>query len=297
MEKLKLAITEEVNKNTSKIDMMDTIDILKHINEEDKTVALAVERELEDIAKAVDQIAARLKAGGRLFYFGAGTSGRLGVLDASECPPTFGVDSELVTGIIAGGDVALRDAVEGMEDDKDQGYEDAKEAGVSEKDAVIGISASGGAPYVKGVLDLALDMGALAIAMSNVKEPYIGQDANIVISPVTGPEVIAGSTRLKAGTSQKMVLNMISTGVMIKLGKTYGNLMVDVRPTNIKLRKRAVNIVRLATDVTEEVALLKLDESDWNPKLAIIMILTNSDIGEARERLESAEGFVSKAIL
>ncbi|HHY42757.1 MAG TPA: N-acetylmuramic acid 6-phosphate etherase, partial [Thermoanaerobacterales bacterium] len=228
-------VTEERNPDTLDIDMLETQEILKKINSEDKKVPLAVEKEIPSIAKAVDAIAERLGRDGRLFYIGAGTSGRIGVLDASECPPTFGVDPEKVQGIIAGGDTAIRKSMEDVEDDAEQGKIDLMDKNLSPKDAVVGLAASGRTPYVLGAMEYARSIGALTIGVCCTPENLMKKYADIMIVPVVGPEVITGSTRMKAGTAQKLVLNMISTSVMIKLGKVYSNLMVDVRATNEKL--------------------------------------------------------------
>lgn len=293
---MKLSITEQINKNTIGIDMCNTSEIIKLINQEDKFVAEAVERELSKIAKAVDLITETLKNGGKLYYFGAGTSGRLGVLDASECPPTFGVSDDMVIGIIAGGDKALRNAVEGAEDDAVMGSKDASTLGICENDAVVGITASGGASYVIGALEYAHSKNAATICLCNVESPFIARFADVAINIIVGPEVICGSTRLKAGTAQKMVLNMISTASMIKLGKVYGNLMVDVKATNKKLKIRAINIVCWATGVTDDLSKKTLESCEWNVKTAIVSIITGCNPADARLKLQISDGFVRNAI-
>lgn len=236
--------TEQPNKASENIDQCSTQEILRIINDEDQKVAPAVREEIPHIAKAVDLVVERLNLGGHLFYFGAGTSGRLGVLDASECPPTYGVAPSLVQGYIAGGDRALRTSAEGCEDDPMQGRREIELHDITGKDAVVGISASGRAPYVIGVLDAAHEAGAVTIGIATNRNSILEQHCDICIAPEIGNEVVTGSTRMKSGTAQKLVLNMISTAAMIRMGKVYGNLMVDVRATNDKLRDRAVRIFR-----------------------------------------------------
>lgn len=272
-EKLSTLTTEQRNPRTLNIDKLDTFSILKLINEEDKSVALAVEKELEHIAAAVDLITAKIKSGGKLFYIGAGTSGRLGVLDASECPPTFGVSPHLVQGVIAGGAAALISSIEGAEDDSQRAIVDLSNRNFSSSDVLIGIAASGRTPYVVSALNYANSIKAATIAISCVEGSQIASIATIAITPLTGAEVITGSTRLKAGTATKLVLNMLTTTTMIKLGKVYGNLMVDVQATNEKLRARALRIVREATDCSEEEAKLALAKSNGSAKTAISYIL------------------------
>src|SRR5678815_5329282 len=259
--------------------------MLTLINAEDQKVALAVRDELSYIAAAVDAIAARMQRGGRLIYIGAGTSGRLGVLDASECPPTFGTSPELVVGLIAGGDVALTDAVEGAEDDQMGGAREIAELNVGVNDCVVSIAASGRTPYAIGGLEEAKKRGALTVSIACNRPSPLEELAEIGIAPIVGPEVVSGSTRLKAGTAQKMVLNMISTGVMIRLGKTYSNLMVDLRATNNKLRRRANRIVADAAGVSLEQATQILQESDGEVKTAIVALLANVSPEVARQRL------------
>ena len=245
-------ITEYRNENTKDIDILSTVDMVRKMNEEDRLVALAVEDETENIAEAIDIIAKQFLKGGRLFYFGAGTSGRLGILDASECPPTFSVSPDMIQGIMAGGDKAFRTAVEGAEDNFDFGYEDAKI--LTDKDVAVVISASGNPKYLLGVLSRADEVNCKTIAITCNSKGRIAEEAGHVICVEVGPEVIAGSSRLKAGTAQKMVLNMLSTGTMVKIGKTYENLMIDVMPTNLKLRDRASRIVSELADVDKEYA-------------------------------------------
>lgn len=289
-------VTEGRNPDTMDIDMLETKEMLKKINNEDKKVPLAVEKEIPNIAKAVDVIAQRLREGGRLFYIGAGTSGRLGVLDASECPPTYGVDPEMVQGIIAGGDTAIRKSMEGVEDDAGQGKIDLMGKNLSSKDAVVGLAASGRTPYVLGAMEYARSIGILTVGICCTPENLMEKYADIMIIPVVGPEVITGSTRMKAGTAQKLVLNMISTGVMIKLGKVYSNLMVDVRATNEKLVQRARRIVKQATGAGEDIIDKVLEETEFNVKLAIVMIFTGFTKDEAEKLLEKNQGHIRKAI-
>jgi N-acetylmuramic acid 6-phosphate etherase len=290
-------ITEGRNPDTLDIDRLSTEDMLKKINNEDKKVPIAVEKEIPNIAKAVDVIAEKLKQGGRLIYIGAGTSGRLGILDASECPPTFGVDPEMVQGIIAGGDVAIRRSVEDAEDKEDLGKEDLKKKNLSSKDVVVGIAASGRTPYVLGALRYAKEVGAHTVGISCNPDSEMKKIVDIMIAPVVGPEVIMGSTRMKAGTAQKLVLNMLSTGAMIKLGKVYSNLMVDVKATNEKLINRAKRIVKLATDADEKVIEKILKETNYNVKLTILMILTGLNQNKAKELLDRSNGYIAKALM
>src|SRR5258706_10231353 len=293
---MELTLTEERNPLTTNIDTLPTLDMLALINAEDQKVALAVHNELQNITSAVDAITSRMQRGGRLIYIGAGTSGRLGVLDASECPPTFGTPPKLVVGLIAGGDVALTDAVEGAEDDQIGGAHEIAELNVSENDCVISIAASGRTPYAIGGLEEANKRGALTISIACNRPSPLEELAEIGIAPIVGPEVVSGSTRLKAGTAQKMVLNMISTGVMIRLGKTYSNLMVDVQPTNIKLRQRARRIVADATGASLEQATRILQESDGEVKTAIVAVLADIPPEGARQRLRATGGFVGEGI-
>lgn len=271
MTKIDQLDTETINSTSIEISHAATVDQLRMMNEEDKKVAVAVEKCIPEIAKFIETAVVKLKQGGRLFYIGAGTSGRLGVLDASECPPTFGVDYTLVQGIIAGGDMALTQALEGCEDDAQQAVEDLKQKGIRSDDCLLGIAASGRTPYVIGALDYARQMHIFCGALSCCKQADISKIADVAIEVLCGPEVISGSTRLKAGTAQKLVLNMISTSIMISLGKVYGNLMVDVKPTNEKLIARAKNLIMKATDCTREEAESLFVESKGHVKTAIVM--------------------------
>lgn len=288
--------TEGRNPNTLNIDRVSTLDMITLMNEEDKKVAIAVEKEKEQIAKAVDVIAERMLKGGRLIYVGAGTSGRLGILDASECPPTYGVSFDLVQGIIAGGNTAIFKAVEGAEDSMALGREDVMEIKLSKEDIICGIAASGRTPYVIGAMKYGREVGAAVLAVTMNKESEMAEYADIPISIEVGPEVIMGSTRMKAGTAQKMVLNMLSTGAMIKLGKVYGNLMVDVQPSNEKLRVRARRIVKLATEADDEIINKTLEETAYNVKLSILIIETGLSIIEARKLLEKHKGYIAKVL-
>ena len=264
--------TEQINSATANIDKCSTLEMVRLINNEDKKISAAVEKVLPQIANAVDLIAKKLSSGGRLIYIGAGTSGRLGVLDASECPPTFGVTPELVQGIIAGGNVALTCAVEGAEDDVTAAIRDLEEKNFSAKDVLAGIAASGRTPYVLGSIDYAKKISASTVGISCVENSALAKIVDIAITPITGAEVITGSTRMKAGTATKMVLNMLTTGAMIRLGKVYGNLMVDVHATNDKLRDRAKRIVMTATNCTEQQALDALEKFNGHAKNAILGI-------------------------
>ena len=288
--------TEQRNPNTMEIDTLSTLEMVNRINNEDKTVALAVERELPTIAEAIDVITGQLKKGGRLFYCGAGTSGRLGVLDASECPPTYGVSPDLVVALIAGGKEALLSAREGAEDDFSLCEADLRAHDFCKNDVLVGIAASGRTPYVLGGMRYAKACGAPVISLTCNEGSQMAAEADIAISPVVGPEVVTGSTRMKAGTAQKLVLNMLSTGVMIKRGKVYENLMVDVQPTNEKLVARTRRIVMLATGVSEEEAEAALSQCSHHPKTAIVMIKRGVDAQEAAMLLLDADGFVRKAI-
>ncbi|MDU5111569.1 MAG: N-acetylmuramic acid 6-phosphate etherase [Clostridium sp.] len=288
--------TESRNQNTLNIDKVSTLEMVKMINNEDKKVAEAVEAELPRIAEAIDEIAIRMNKGGRLIYIGAGTSGRLGILDASECPPTYGVSEELVQGVIAGGHEAIFRAKEGAEDSKELALEDLKNKKITENDIIVGLAASGRTPYVIGGLEYANEVGAMTIAITCNAGSEVSKAAKISIAPVVGPEVVTGSTRLKSGTAQKLVLNMLSTGTMIKLGKVYGNLMVDVRATNEKLVERAKKIVCEATGVTREEAGKYLEETNSDVKLSIFMILSKLEQEEARKVLENSKGYIAEAL-
>ncbi|MGI3102215.1 N-acetylmuramic acid 6-phosphate etherase [Vibrio alginolyticus] len=289
-------VSEGRNPDTMDIDLLPSLDIVQRINQQDKLVPLAVEKVLPEIAEAVDKITEAFKVGGRLFYIGAGTSGRLGVLDASECPPTFGTDPEMVVGIIAGGKEAMFRAKEGAEDDPALGEQDLKENTLTQRDVVVGIAASGRTPYVIGGLEYANELGATTVALSCNPDSPIADIADIAISPVVGPEALTGSTRLKSGTAQKLVLNMLTTASMIRLGKSYQNLMVDVKATSNKLVARAARIVMQATDCSKEQATEVLKQTDYEVKLAILMILTDLDIESARAHLHHQDGFLRKAV-
>lgn len=295
MELSKIA-TEQRNENTLHIDELSTLDMVRLINEEDKKVALAVEKELPNIAAAVDVIADRLAKGGRLIYCGCGTSGRLGVLDAVECPPTYSTAPEQIVALMAGGYPAIFQAVEGAEDEEELGARDLKEINFSKGDVLVGIAASGRTPYVIGAMKYAKSVGASVASVTCCKDSEIDRLADIGIAPMPGPEVVTGSTRMKSGTAQKMVLNMLSTGAMIKLGKVYGNLMVDVKPSNKKLVERCATIVQNATGVSREEARQTLEKCGCRPKTAIVMIENQVDAEKALQMLDAAQGHVSAAI-
>lgn len=283
-------LTEAINPNTFDIDERGMEDILRLINEEDKKVPFTVEKEIPKIAILVEEILKRIYRGGRVFYIGAGTSGRLGVLDASEIPPTFGEDPNLFQGIIAGGDEALRNSIEGAEDDYEQGKKDLLEKNLKEEDVVIGIAASGRTPYVIGALEYAKSIGAFTTSIVCNKNTPMEKVSDLTITLLVGPEVISGSTRMKAGTAQKLVLNMISTTVMIKRGKVYGNLMVDVQIKNTKLRKRAINIIKTICGLSEEEAEEYLKKAKENTKIAIIMAKIGLDYETSKFYLEKNKG-------
>ncbi|HGS5348729.1 TPA: N-acetylmuramic acid 6-phosphate etherase [Vibrio cholerae] len=289
-------VSEGRNPDTMDIDLLSSQEIVERLNQQDKQVPLAVEAVLPQIAQAVDKITAAFKQGGRLIYLGAGTSGRLGVLDASECPPTFGVSDQMVIGLIAGGKEAMFTAQEGAEDNATLGAHDLQQIDFSSKDMLVGIAASGRTPYVIGALEYANDLGATTIALSCNPDSPIAEIAQIAISPVVGPEALTGSTRLKSGTAQKLVLNMLTTASMIRLGKSYQNLMVDVRATNRKLIARAVRIVMQATDCQREEAEALLKESHNNAKLAILMHLTGMNYEQATAKLSQSDGFLRRAM-
>ena len=288
--------TEQRNPATEHIDELPTLDMVALMNAEDKKVAEAVEKILPQIARAIDLIAEKLQKGGHLFYMGAGTSGRLGILDAVECPPTYGTDYELVQGLIAGGATAIFQAKEGAEDDPALGRADLEEAGFAAKDVLVGIAASGRTPYVKGGLAYAKELGATAIALACAEQAEIAELSDLALLPVTGPEVVTGSTRMKAGTAQKMVLNMLSTGTMVKLGKVYGNLMVDVKATNEKLTERALRIVMAAAGCQRKEAEAALRRAGGQAKLAILIALTGCSPAEGRLQLGMAQGHLAKAL-
>ena len=297
-EKLQLGelTTEARNPASARLDELSMLEMLGVMNDEDAKVATAVRAELPAVARAVDGIAERLGRGGRLFYIGAGTSGRLGVLDASECPPTFSVPTDLVQGLIAGGDRALRHSSEHSEDSEEEGARDLAKAGIAAGDALVGIAASGRTPYVLGAVEHAKKLGALTIGLSCVPGSKLAQIAEIAITPATGAEVLTGSTRLKAGTATKMVLNMISTGVMVKSGLTYGNLMVNVRPTNAKLVDRAQRIVMEAAECDRATANRVLEAAGMNVKTAIVMQRLGLKRGEAEAKLAAAKEMLRVAL-
>lgn len=288
--------TEKRNPLTMDIDIVSTEQMVRLINNEDKKVAYAVEKEIPNIARAIDLIVDRLGNGGRLIYMGAGTSGRLGILDASECPPTFGVSHELVQGLIAGGHKAILKAVENIEDSTEEGMKDLKEIDFTNKDVLVGIAASGRTPYVLGGLEYARSIGAITIGVTNNSLAEMRNYVDICIAVEVGGEVVTGSTRMKAGTAQKMVLNMLSTGTMIKLGKVYENLMVDVEPTNLKLVERSKRIVMEAAGVEEDVATEYLKDTDYDVKLSILMIKGGLDKNTAKDLLHKTKGHIRKAL-
>lgn len=288
--------TEKANPETGEIDRMSPLEIAQVINAEDERVALAVRQALPQIARAIEEIAARLGSGGRLIYAGAGTSGRLGALDASECPPTFNLAPDVVMACLAGGPTAFGRAHEDLEDSEEAGRADLEEVGVTGRDVVVGITASGRTPYARGAIAFAREKGALTIGIVCNGQTPLEQEVDILIAPLVGPEVIAGSTRLKAGTAQKMVLNMLSTGAMILLGKTFGNLMVDVQATNYKLRQRALSIVRSATGLDAEAAESLLVSAGDDVKTAILMERARISPEQARARL-AAHGNVLRVAL
>ena len=282
--------TEAPHPHSTQLDRLSALDLVRLMNAADRTVADAVGRVVPAIAQAVDAIATRLRAGGRLFYVGAGSSGRLGILDAAECPPTFGVSPDLVQGVIAGGPAALLGAVEGAEDRRDDGARDLAHAGVTARDVVVALAASGRTPYVVGAIVAARAAGALTVGVTAVPGSEVAKSVEIGIVPETGPEILTGSTRLKAGTAAKLVLNMLSTGAMVQLGRTYGNRMVDVVATNAKLRARALAIVREVAGCSVEDATQALDAAGQSAKAAIVIARLGVSADEARARLERAGG-------
>lgn len=288
--------TEQRNPRSLNIDCMTAIDIVQLINQEDLLVAKAVEKCLPHIAEAVEKIEYAFTNGGRLVYIGAGTSGRLGVLDASECPPTYGVPPEMVVGIIAGGDRALRHPVEGAEDNYEQGKADLQAVDFCEKDVLVGIAASGRTPYVIGALEYANSLGAITVSIASNAGCAMSQIADIAIETVVGAEVLTGSSRMKSGTAQKLVLNMLTTASMIRIGKCYQNLMVDVQASNEKLKARAVKIVMEATDCTKEIAETVLLQAGNHAKFAILMILANVDKTQAEKMLSENQGKLRQAL-
>lgn len=289
-------VTEQVNERTKEIDRCDTVGILNLINAEDRTVPEAVGKVIPQIAQAVDMITDAIRAGGRLFYFGAGTSGRLGVLDASECTPTYGVSPDLVQGYIAGGDRALRTAVEDSEDNEELGKSEIERHGITAADVVVGIAASGRTPYVLGVVRAAAAVGARTIGITTNPDSLLHKEVDVCIAPVVGPEAVTGSTRMKSGTAQKLVLNMLTTSSMIKLGKVYGNRMVDLNATNGKLVERARRIFRDITGGSDEDAERYLAAAGMRTKLAIFMYHSKLDADKARAVLDENEGSLRQAL-
>lgn len=296
MDKILNLTTESRNKNSINIDNMSTFEILKTINEEDKKVAFAVSQVLPQIEATVEAVYESFKKGGRLFYVGAGTSGRIGIFDAVECPPTYSTPRDLVQAVMAGGTGAMEKAAEGAEDQESQGAKDLADRDLSELDVIIGIAASGRTPFVAGALKYAKEIGAKAISLTSNENSLISQYADIKIEVVTGPEVVTGSTRMKAATAHKMILNMISTTTMIKIGKVYENLMVDLHVSNYKLKQRAQNIVNTITEVSENEAEEVLERSKYEVKPAIVMIKAGVSYEKAKEAIDQADGFVRKAI-
>lgn len=289
-------VTEQRNVNTMDIDTKSTEEIIKLINEEDKKVAYAVEKEIPHIAKAVELMVESFEKGGRLFYIGAGTSGRLGILDAAECPPTFGTDPEMIQGIIAGGERALIRAVEGAEDYSEEGARDIEKKGVTDKDVVVGLSACKRTPYVLGALEKAKSIGARTVFLICNPRSQVNIDVDVAICPTVGPEVIMGSTRMKAGAAEKMILNMLTTTAMIRLGKVYRNMMVDLRATSQKLVERSKRVVMMVTGVDYDTAEKVFKKAHGSVKVAIVIIKANVDYNQALHLLKKADGFVGKAI-
>lgn len=296
LQTLSTLITEQRNPNSMHVDSLSALEIVQLMNEEDKQVPLAIEKCLPQIAQAVERIVAVFQQGGRLVYIGAGTSGRLGVLDASECPPTFGVSPEMVKGIIAGGERALRHPIEGAEDSKAQAVIDLQTIQFSSKDVLVGIAASGRTPYVIGALEYAKSLGSVTVSIASNPNSAMANIVDIAIDTVVGPEVLTGSSRLKSGTAQKLVLNMLTTASMILMGKCYQNLMVDVQASNEKLKARAIRIVMQATDCDKALAEETLKLADQNAKLAIMMILSGLDRAQAETLLEKHQGKLQLAL-
>ena len=296
LQTLSTLITEQRNPNSMNVDSLSALEIVQLMNEEDKQVPLAIEKCLPQIAQAVECIVAAFQQGGRLIYIGAGTSGRLGVLDASECPPTFGVSPEMVKGIIAGGERALRHPIEGAEDSKAQAVVDLQTIQFSSKDVLVGIAASGRTPYVIGALEYAKSLGSVTVSIASNPNSAMANIVDIAIDTVVGPEVLTGSSRLKSGTAQKLVLNMLTTASMILMGKCYQNLMVDVQASNEKLKTRAIRIVMQATDCDKALAEETLKLADQNAKLAIMMILSGLDRAQAEALLEKHQGKLQLAL-
>ncbi|MDT3424931.1 N-acetylmuramic acid 6-phosphate etherase [Paenibacillus forsythiae] len=289
-------ITEQPNDKTAAIDQLNSAEIMALINSEDRLVAEAITELIPQIASAADRIVESFRSGGRLFYIGAGTSGRIGILDASECPPTYGTDPEMVQGLIAGGFQAVKDPVEGAEDSEDLGAADLEAAGVAAGDVVIGIAASGRTPYVLGAMKRAGELGAAVFGICNNHGTPMAQTGFPVIEAVVGPEVVMGSTRMKSGTAQKLILNMLTTTAMIRIGKVYRNLMVDLNPSNKKLVYRAKRIIALATDASDADIEAAFRDSEGHVKTAIVMLLAGVGVDEARRRLSASGGFVHGAL-
>ena len=296
MVELKKIATEQRNPNTMNIDTLSTLEMVRLINREDYKVAEAVSLVTDKIAEAVDLIADRLSKGGRLIYCGAGTSGRLGILDAVECPPTYSTEPEMVQSLMAGGYPAIFKAVEGAEDSRELGVRDMKNIAFCSGDVLVGIAASGRTPYVLGCMEYARELGASTVAVTCCPGSLLDAFADIGIAPAPGPEVVTGSTRMKSGTAQKMVLNMLSTGTMIKLGKVYGNLMVDVKPSNEKLIRRCVTIVCAAAECDEATATAALEACEYRPKVAIVMVRKGVEAEEAKTLLSQAGGRIAKVL-
>ena len=297
LQQLNQLITEQRNPNSMQLDSLSAQELVALINREDQQVALAVEKCLPQIALAVEKIVAAFECGGRLVYVGAGTSGRLGVLDASECPPTYGVKPEMVVGLIAGGDHALRHPIEGAEDNVQQGQADLKEIDFSARDVLVGIAASGRTPYVLGALNYAKQLGATTVSIASNPKSKMAEVADIAIETVVGPEVLTGSSRMKSGTAQKLVLNMLTTASMVLIGKCYQNLMVDVQASNKKLKARALKIVMEATECDNEAAANVLAKANGQVKLAILMQLSGLDALEAQSLLDKSNGKLRQALI
>lgn len=289
-------VTESRNPASAQIDTLPTLEMLAVINQEDQKVALAVEATLPGVAKVVDLVVEAFANGGRLIYCGAGTSGRLGILDASECPPTYGTPREMVVGLIAGGHTAILQAVENAEDSREMGEQDLRNLDFNVRDVLVGIAASGRTPYVLGAMAYARSLGATAVSISCNPNSEMSQAADIALEPVVGPEVVTGSSRMKAGTAQKLILNMITTGAMIRSGKVYSNLMVDVEATNAKLVQRQVNIVVEATECSPEEAENALNQCQRHCKTAIVMILSGLSAQDASALLTKNKGFIRQAL-
>ena len=297
LQQLNQLITEQRNPNSMQLDSLSAQELVALINREDQQVALAVEKCLPQIASAVEKIVAAFERGGRLVYVGAGTSGRLGVLDASECPPTYGVKPEMVVGLIAGGDYALRHPIEGAEDNVQQGQADLEEIDFSARDVLVGIAASGRTPYVLGALNYAKQLGATTVSIASNPKSKMAEVADIAIETVVGPEVLTGSSRMKSGTAQKLVLNMLTTASMVLIGKCYQNLMVDVQASNEKLKARALKIVMEATECDNETAANVLAKANGQVKLAILMQLSGLDALEAQSLLDKSNGKLRQALI